>query len=373
MLSALFRCFRFGNIWPARDSGYGRTAANDGVVRRKLAMYSTEQSAAPANGEVLLKNILFAMDFSPGSLLASPFALGLAQHYDGRVVVAHILPAEDYASVPAAWEGALETIETEMEESLSGPLGSLRDVPHEVVFDHGDICSHLAATATRCNAELIVLGTRGRRGIKKLLKGSTAEEIAYSAGVPVLMVGPKVTRRSDFKRILYACDIFDRALYALPYALSLAETYDATLTLHVSGCGLEGPINDVVPGFIECFQQQVEQQSCETGSRILESLRNQFHCYSYLSLSNGSEFFAEQLWNAAPADSGDVVVDFLSPANGILQLIASRRIDLVVTGIESKQGIGARVAAHLPGASAYAIASEANCPVLAVPPLKATA
>jgi nucleotide-binding universal stress UspA family protein len=319
----------------------------------------------------LLKNILFAMDFSPSSLLASPFALGLAQHYDGSVVVAHILPAEEYDSVPATWEGALETIETNMEEGLSGPLGSLRDVPHEAVFDHGDICSQLAATAARCGSELIVLGTHGRRGIKKLLKGSTAEKIAYSAGVPVLMVGPKVTRRSDFKRILYACDIFDRAMGVLPYALSLAETYDAALILHVSGWGLEGQVSDVAPEFIKCFQQQVERRSCEIGSRILESLRDQLRCYSYLSLS--SDFFAEQPWEATSSDSADVVIDFLSPAERILELIAARQIDLVVTSIDGKRGMAARIAAHLPGSSAYAIASKANCPVLAVPPLEAMA
>jgi hypothetical protein len=63
--------------------------------------------------------------------------------------------------------------------------------------------------------------THWRQGIRKLLKGSTAEESAYSATVPVLMVGPKVTRRFDFKQILYACDISDSVMYVLPYALSL--------------------------------------------------------------------------------------------------------------------------------------------------------
>jgi nucleotide-binding universal stress UspA family protein len=347
----------------------GRTATEDRVGRGELAMYSTKVSDVPTHEGVLLKNILFAMDFSPSSLLASPFALGLAQHYDGRVVVAHILLDEEYHSVSPTWEGALETMETDMEETLSGPLGSLRDIPHEAVFDHGDVRSQLAAIAARCRSELIVLGTHGRRGIKKLIKGSTAEGITYSAGMPALMVGPKVTRRFDFKRILYACDIFDCALYALPYALSLAETYNADLILHVNGWGLEGPVGDAVPEFIKCFREQVEQRNCEIGSRILESLRNQLHCYSYLSLS--SDFFAEQSWKATSSDSADVVVDFLSPAERILELIADRQIDLVVTSVDGKRGIAARFAAHLPGSSAYAIASEANCPVLAVPPPEA--
>jgi nucleotide-binding universal stress UspA family protein len=69
-------------------------------------------------------------------------------------------------------------MEREMEEALTSPLGSLRDIPHELLFDHGSICSRLLAAADRCGIDLIVIGTHGWHRIKKLLKGSTAEEIA---------------------------------------------------------------------------------------------------------------------------------------------------------------------------------------------------
>ena len=51
---------------------------------------------------VSLKKILFAMDFSPGSLLAFPFAISIAKHYGSKIFVAHITPAQDYNAAPYA-------------------------------------------------------------------------------------------------------------------------------------------------------------------------------------------------------------------------------------------------------------------------------
>jgi nucleotide-binding universal stress UspA family protein len=320
---------------------------------------------------VSLKNILFAMDFSPSSLLAFPFAVGLARHYSGQVFVAHILSAEDYDSVPAAWQSTLKAIETEMEEGLSSPLGSLRDIPHEAVFDHGDICSKLLAMAAKCGSELIVIGTHGRQGIKKLLKGSTAEQIAYSATMPVLIVGPKVTRRSDFKRILYTCDISDCAMYALPYAVSLVQAYGAAFILHVNGWGIEGPVSDATPALVESFRKQLQPWRSDMGMKIVESLREQLHRYFFPQFWNSAEVFAElqRLPPANSSDCSDVIVDFGPRAASILELIAAREIDLVVMSFDSKKGIEASIAAHLAESTAYAIAAQANCPVLVVPAL----
>jgi nucleotide-binding universal stress UspA family protein len=316
-----------------------------------------------------LKNILFAIDFSPSSLLAFPFAVGLARHYGGQIIVAHILSAEDYDSVPAAWQSTLKAIETEMEEGLISPLGSLRDIPHEAVFDHGDICSKLSAMAAKCDSDLIVIGTHGREGVRKLLKGSTAEQIAYSATVPVLMVGPKVTRRSDFKQILYTCNLTDCAMYALPFALSLVQAYDATFILHVNGSGTEGPVSDVTPALVESFRKQMQLWHCEVGERLVESLREQLHRYYFPQFWNSAEVFAElqKLPPTIPSDCADVIVDFGSRAACILELIASREIDLVVMSFDSKKGVKARIAAHLAESTAYAIAAQAICPVLVVP------
>ena len=50
----------------------------------------------------------------------------------------------------------------------------------------------LASVIQRKNVDLLVLGTRGRGGLKKLALGSVAEEVLRLAPRPVLTIGPHV-------------------------------------------------------------------------------------------------------------------------------------------------------------------------------------
>ena len=282
---------------------------------------------------VSLKKILFAMDFSPGSLLAFPFAISIARHYGSKIFVAHITPAQDYNAVPSASE--VENIEHGMEESLSSPMGKLQDVPHELLYDHGSICSRLLAAADNRGVDLIVIGTHGWRGMKKFLKGSTAEEISFLATRPVLTVGPAVSRPSDFRRVLYATDFSPAAQQALPLALSLTETYDASLLfLHINDWTSKEPPIDAKRKTVGFFHEQLFQ-------------------YGYGKL----------------IDKSEVMVDFGPRAELILELATTRKADLIVMGAHSGAGMKARIAAHLPGSLAYDVTAQGCCPVLTVPSL----
>jgi nucleotide-binding universal stress UspA family protein len=295
-------------------------------IPESTAMGTTDEIRKPA---VSLRNILFAMDFSPGSLRAFPFAAGIALHYGGKVFVAHIVPAEDY---DAEQDSLDRLFEAAAEAGLNNPLGRLREIPHEVLFDHGSICARLLAAADKRKIDLIVIGTHGWRGIKKLLKGSTAEEIACLATRPVLTVGPRVSGRLDFKRILYATDFLPAAIHALPYAVSAAQTYGADLlVLHVNDGSQESP--------------------AEAAPRT-------------------SEFFREHLskyGSSGMAEKRNVIVDFGPRAGLILEHATRRQVDLIVMGLHHLDGIRARIAAHLPGSTAYEVVSQAPCPVLTVP------
>ena len=276
---------------------------------------------------VSLKKILFAMDFSPGSLLAFPFAISIARHYESKIFVAHITIAQDYNAGPSASQA--KNIEAGMEESLSSPVGKLQDVPHELLYDHGSICSRLLAAADNRGVDLIVIGTHGWRGVKKLLKGSTAEEISFLATRPVLTVGPAVSRPSDFRRILYATDFSPAAQQAPPLALSLTQTYDASLLfLHINDwTSKEPPI--------------------EAKRRGHEHL---FH-YGYGKL----------------IDKSEVIVDFGPRADLIVELATTRKADLIVMGAHPGAEMKARISAHLPGSLAYDVTAQAYCPVLTIP------
>ena len=54
------------------------------------------------NISVSLSNILFAMDFTPSSLRAYPYAADIALHYAGKVLVAQIVPSDKGDAMPSA-------------------------------------------------------------------------------------------------------------------------------------------------------------------------------------------------------------------------------------------------------------------------------
>jgi nucleotide-binding universal stress UspA family protein len=283
--------------------------------------------------KIALRNILFATDLSPGSLLALPFAASIAQRYAGKLFLAHILPNEDYASVSSESRATLDRLESGAKEGLVGALGTLRNVDHEILTDHGSLRSRLLAVAEKCRVDLIVIGTHGWRGVKKLLRGSTAEEVACAASRPVLIVGPHVSTPPEFNHILYETDFSPMSARAIRMAFSLSETYDASLLcLHVNDWDSMEPPIAAASKTVEFFDEQVHRYR---GSRLAERCK--------------------------------LRVEFGSRPERILHIAATHAIDLIIMGVPSSNGIRARIASHLPGSAAYDVVAEAACPLLTVP------
>jgi nucleotide-binding universal stress UspA family protein len=282
---------------------------------------------------VSFRNILFAMDFSPASLLSFPFAASIADRYAGKIFVAHVLRGEDYEGIASEREATALKLQASMEEALGSGPERLKDIPHELLFDHGSIASKLLAAAEKCKIDLIVIGTHGWSGIKKLVKGSTAEEIACVATKPVLTVGPNVSGRFDFRLILYATDFLPAATHALPCAISLAHKYNAALlVLHVNDWNSKEAPAHARPRTAEYFREHLAKYRNNNVAREVE-----------------------------------IIVDFGPTVDRIIEQAGARNADLIVMGMHHRADFQARLAAHLPGSTAYDVTSHACCPVLTVP------
>ena len=282
---------------------------------------------------VALRNVLFAMDFSADSLRAFPFALGIGLHYGGKIFVAHVVPDDTADLLPLDQRAAIDKVlEASVEAALNSPAEALRSVPHEILVDHGQVCARLLTAAESCKIDLIVIGEHGWHGIKKLLKGSTAQEMTCLATRPVLSIGPRVPGPREFKTIRYVTDCRPASLRALTYALSLAEKYRAELiVLHVNdGEGPELPAQ---------------------------------------ARPKASDFFRDYLAGSTAnlLRKPNVIVDFGPPAELILECAVREGADLIVMGMNHLGGLRARIASHLPGSTAYEVISGAHCPVLTVP------
>ncbi len=140
-----------------------------------------------------LHTILVPMDFAPHSALALEYAIDLGQHFGSRI---HLLLAYGKPIVPASpdevivpndfWgtdqEGARKRLAHELEKAraagLEGDLHLIDGLPDEAIKE----------TAAEIEADLIVMGTRGKAGLRRTLEGSVAERMVRFAPCPVLTV-----------------------------------------------------------------------------------------------------------------------------------------------------------------------------------------
>ncbi len=137
-------------------------------------------------------NILCATDFSEVASHAARVAGRLAQRFDGSVTLAHCwrLPTIDYMGMATGGAEVAETARQCAGEELDKAAAELRRVGATVKtrLVEGDSAHGLAALAHELSANLIVIGTHGRRGSSRMLLGSVAERMMLLTECPIVVV-----------------------------------------------------------------------------------------------------------------------------------------------------------------------------------------
>lgn len=121
----------------------------------------------------------------------SSATLFLLHVVDYHVIVAHggRLPKSVFKIVHDAGAGFLRTAETAARRSGIVPKCAL------VESMTGSAANFIVQHAKRVRADLIVIGTHGRRGLRRMLMGSDAEQVVRQSPVPVLLVRSKKDAR----------------------------------------------------------------------------------------------------------------------------------------------------------------------------------
>jgi nucleotide-binding universal stress UspA family protein len=134
-----------------------------------------------------LRTILHPTDFSESSAMALRLACSLARDHGARLVLLHVVPPP-----VVVFEAGLVT-----EPGWDYPelINKLRDLatenpqvatePHVV---EGDPATEIVRLAGKVACDMVVMGTHGRTGLRRLLMGSVAESVLRKAPCPVLTV-----------------------------------------------------------------------------------------------------------------------------------------------------------------------------------------
>ncbi len=137
-------------------------------------------------------NILVPTDFGDSSLQATDMAVELAQRYGAKVTLMHAfeIPGYAYAGLTFSAVDLLTPVEQAAQRQLDVELESVRRrIPAvQAILRHGLPWQEILKVIDECHADLVVMGTHGRRGITHALLGSVAERVVRMSPVPVLTV-----------------------------------------------------------------------------------------------------------------------------------------------------------------------------------------
>lgn len=135
-----------------------------------------------------IRRILQPTDFSEWSEVAFRLATALARDYGASLIVLHVAsnPAMVMADgiIPPAVDDAKDSLREELQR-IQTPDTSVHLIHR---LEEGNPASEILRVAQAVGADLIVMGTHGRRGLKRLLMGSVAEQVVRNSPCPVLTV-----------------------------------------------------------------------------------------------------------------------------------------------------------------------------------------
>jgi universal stress protein A len=139
---------------------------------------------------MLPKNILVPTDLSEGAEHALDYACELGRILGAKVHLLNVIGIP-VLGVPELGMALTSTMIDSMiadNQKALDELAALKGCTGEVVLKTGDARDLILQTAKELGVDLIVMGTHGRRGVRRALLGSVTESIVRSASCPVLTV-----------------------------------------------------------------------------------------------------------------------------------------------------------------------------------------
>ena len=291
-----------------------------------------------------IKLILCPIDFSEFSIRAYQHALSLAEHYRARLVAHHIVelshyPYADYVASTGDYAEFCRALREGGRQKLQEFVKKHTDdeIQPELVINEGTASDSILSLAQSRKADLIVMGTHGRRGFDRLVLGSVTDRVMRKAECPVVAIsklppehvasGEPRRHGHHLNRIMFCTDFSTNSERALNYAISAREEYDAELTL----------------------------------LHVLEEAPGPSKAKNAIATANA------QLDKLIPAEKRKTLkfktaVRTGKPYQQIIQLAEEAQIDLIAMGVSGRGAMDQAVF----GSTTYRVIQLGPCPVLAV-------
>lgn len=222
--------------------------------------------------QLKVERILVPLDFSGPSIAVLHFAVAFARAFNACIHLVHVHREDEDVMNSGAAEQMMQ-----FGEATTFLQNSDREIrqampcvwPDNCHLRAGEAAAEISATAREINADLIVIATRSRSGLKHRLLGSTAERVVRHADCPVLV--PRVEEnisKLHIAGVLAPVDFSAQSNAALQYAARLAASFAAKLSLlHVVE-----PVHASTP----TESREIEEAQIESSERSLHFLQRSY-------------------------------------------------------------------------------------------------
>lgn len=178
------------------------------------------------------KRVLCPLDFSEPSRYALDYAVTFARAFNAELILIHVIP--DMTQAYSAVVPGLPVFERQRHDDLVMEFNEFTrylDGSFKKVIRTGTPYLEILQYARRDNIDLIILGARGRSKFERLFLGSTGENVARYADIPVLTVHARPHSPSIIRKILVPIDFSPASYSVLPIVAALARTFKARIDL----------------------------------------------------------------------------------------------------------------------------------------------
>jgi universal stress protein A len=177
---------KLADIEKAREDVWA--AERDRELLARMRQIAEERAAAekqPPGAAKVFTRILCPLDFEEGSMKALVLAIRLAAQNKAELYLLHVCPAVVIPLGGAVTEPLMaeQSARQRLEEIATRDLAGIR---HELLVTTGDAAERVINAQSALAGDLIVMGTHGRGGLRRLFLGSVAERVVREASCPVL-------------------------------------------------------------------------------------------------------------------------------------------------------------------------------------------
>lgn len=197
-----------------------------------------------------MKLILVPTDMSETAAHALRYAGALADRFNAHLLVLYadpFTPSVDFAGTTAFAVRREELIEATREQlELHVEQNVKPSIPYDARVLAQSTVDAIVEQACDTGADLIVMGTHGRTGLRRLIIGSVTEAVIRLATVPVIAVNSLSSEKPLIEKVVCPVTFTTSSLEALRYAASLAEDASLLLYREVEGTEVRKAIDELI-------------------------------------------------------------------------------------------------------------------------------